>query len=686
MLGSFYQTSVAGSSDCNDACVPLAKVTFTNQGVAKLTETILKDQFEEMRLRIIRESGFERIAIRPNCDTFKQKNPNSRAECFALEEFLSISKDGIDLEKTGRPIEADLELSMRDIALRMEQKVSCQNFECRVQLSIPKLELNSNLRNFRYSDGGDLIASRVPTTIRLNDIVYELPIKLDPKTGNLNELGSTDPSLHVTQLRGQGPPISIDLVKPSSSPKNREIYAKYLSAEVEKLRQEMASPNWVDNQIFFTRNTFIRQKVESDLKKLVQNNERRLCDESETDNEKKYRCNKALLDQEMALKKAAEQEWESKQLEKEWRAKLQNAKIPEDMSRESIIDFVHRPPEGFRGVDFATIQNISAGKTIAELQGFKDVDVGSVFLGLSQIIPKAVPEAIRSFLSEQSNLHVKPMVASEVNREISNATQYWNQIAQIPSLNLQNLERQERLQRERAKVDAELGKSGISDSLRNSLLEKRSNLDQQLKQLEAIMEKDWVKVDTQVLIDTVNSNSKFLKGRILKPGAQCVIPPEADDDKDDDFDLSTELTTRTLKEYFDSMSGEGKLKVCIGSDDPECGGGTKVDIDEKPTISCVDGKVRLQFSSRIMNLLGADTSIDANIANCNGSPCINLVDSKSKLKCGFLNFFLGGLLDRSVKSALKDANRYPLPVPRARLKDVKINPKNCNTNLKWDFE
>lgn len=281
---------------------------------------------------------------------------------------------------------------------------------------------------------------------------------------------------------------------------------------------------------------------------------------------------------------------------------------------------------------------IAESKYQAARNGISDFAAYTTLKNLEGIANKALAD--QSFLSTTLvpylNQEVGAAVEAEVEDTLRGASQYWDMISKVP---LDNGEE--------------------------------------------------VAMDTEFIIQELDRTQNLIKMNLFDKKDNCFKNPavftEANSDKNANYDMQTTFSMSSLNKFFAKAVADKKLKFCTGDAKINCRDGVQVDIKTPPKISCEKGKLLLDFQNnevRPLNLFGAKSQslIEAEVANCDGSPCMKLKNLKSQ----FISLPFDSALNKGINSHLAEKNKDPIKVPHFNLNQVKVDP-NCQASFDWNI-
>lgn len=200
---------------------------------------------------------------------------------------------------------------------------------------------------------------------------------------------------------------------------------------------------------------------------------------------------------------------------------------------------------------------------------------------------------------------------------------------------------------------------------------------------------DEVAMDTNVLVQNLNNAEKLLKMNIYDKKENCFGPnaqfKKSNTDDNDDFDMQTSFSLNSLNRFFARAVADKKLKFCSKESTINCRDGVQVNIKTAPKIKCQDGKLLLDFQNneiRPFDLFEAQSTslVEADVVNCNGSPCVKLKNVKSQ----FISLPLDWALNKGINAEFAERNSKPIDIPKFKLQKV-VTDKNCNASFDWNI-
>lgn len=714
---SFYFEIANAVEDCNP-CEPLAEVSLTNKGLSKIIETTLVrnfaelegtvegrvrfrdlyidkshckggtvgsmlgemkdngDRTTEMGVRAAQRSAYRRgiphqgspesgILI-PEADVPIADDPDltpaEKAELARIEKICYGAPDldsdrGISSKTPMRPYRAGLtDLKLNELDLKLATPLTCENLRCKATVIVKKIDVTGNFK----ADFTDKPESLFPTTqIRVTnnpdaEMSVEVEAFINPTTGKIDNLVFLDSDKTKIKINPGSLRFDADLAKPYASRESEAtLKAKHYREQVEILKAKLTSPAYMKEQMD---------------KLLLEMSAMRVRENGET-SEQATKAIEEIIKEKYGSRAKMEQA-------------IRNIKWPDPSDDKAVLAFLEDPPlELGLAPDVLHAAQSAIMRADAENAGFTNPQVynfaqaglvlGNTLLG-NQFI---TDELIKPLLQRE----MAPLIEQEVNKELRNISSYWQNLSKIPSLNLQNLAALNTLKEKYAKATTD------AEKLR---------LGKEIDRLEHVMRHDWLPIETGIIFDQNTREQKILRAQITNTKPECSnYPRKFSDDKDDDYDMRTELGIPALKKYFDTMAENKKLDVCIDSDNPEtCEGGTKITMNKPPQVSCQDGKMVMDLDTEAKKQIFGITAdpdvlgqIKAEVDNCGGKVCIKFIDAKGTFRRTILKGF-DGMLNQAIAPILEQNNKTPLPIPFVSLKKHQTNPSNCSTKFDWEIK
>jgi hypothetical protein len=663
-LNLFERAQAQAVSDCF-GCDPLAEVSITNKGLARLIETSLKENFITLNNEIKNRANFRDLTLDHSmCKSqtvaeawAARKNKadvsTASSNCIGMPDLTDENE--LSQQTKLRPFNAVLsKFRLKQLEIGVEP-ITCVNFVCNITAKLKKMEVEGELR-VNYADRAEVFIPR--TNIKLNasdkvDVTLSAQAFVDPFTGRLEDLAFL--SKDKMQLNVKPGSFNFDLAfKKGFDSKEKEVslMGKYLAKQMQVVKSKK-NPN-----------EFYRAQVDKYVHDKVFREWALAKDKSETIEQIEKRVEAKLFASYGSKEKLIE--------------KLKQTEWPDFSDNKKVYEFAISPPpelafvpeilERTRSAETAALAE-NAGFT--SKQGYELALMGNYAANVLQDTPVFVDEVLQPFLKKE----IIPLVEEEVNNELRNLKNYWKNISQVPSLNTQNFLELEQL---------DLSLKTASAAQKPALLAAKKKLEQQMKD-------DWVPIDTAVFLDQNIEGQKVLRAQIGSSDPRCnSVARKFSTDNDDDFDIRTELGMNTLQEYFNKMAENKKLDLCVGGDSSkECKGGTSVKIRKPPKISCENGQFRFDLDAEAKRyIFGADISgqITAKVKQCNNDPCFELTEPNGRIKNIFMNFFFGESVRHSIEVAAKATTNQAIPIPNVGLRKLQTNPQNCSTKLDWDIK
>lgn len=660
------------TSDSCDECSPLAEVSITNAGLEKLISISIDENLRTLDREVGKRAAFRPLVIdKSHCSVqtvseawSTRGKPDS---CYGLPEL--DESGGIGSKTKLRPYRAEVSnFQLNKVDLQLAQPVKCHNFVCDFEIKANKLDLSADMQ-VTYTDKNEDFIPRTRVNLRSReegDLRFSGQVAIQPETGKLNDLVFMNEEKSKISIAPSSLQVEMDFKKKFDS-KEDEIRMRaqnfHRYVKVDKIDQA-----YLDNAY-----THMRMRLEMDAEKEIQ--------------EKRKQEGKKELDWQTARKQAASQV--DQMIASKYgsvagfKQTLRDIKWPKPGDDQATYDFITNPPAELVIFDDVTRQMMMADiAAVGENNGFSNGGAFAFTLAATELANRAAADSFvtEEILKPAIEKEVLPVVQQQVNNELRNLREYWNQISKIPNLNMQNL-----------KVLSDLEKK-LSESKSDA---EKQKLKAQIDQLKAKMESDWVSVDTEVAIDTNTRNGKLLKAQITKRNPACdSMPKKFSDDEDTDFDIRTDFGVNTLQEYFNRMAENKNLDICLDSNDPvNCSGGTKIRLQKPPKIGCENGEFTVDLDAEAADkILGikveanVGAKVKATVQNCSGSPCIQITDAKGRFKNVLLNTFFGNMLNRGISASLAKTGNIPIEVPYVKLKKHKTDSRTCSTKLDWDLQ
>ncbi len=674
---------VSANDKCFD-CEPLAEVAITNSGLSKIIEMSVSKNFEDFNNGVVMRTGFRDIKIdRSDCKpttvgkNIKKALKNQKVDCIGLPNFKN---NELGSETVQSPYEAELtKLGLDSMKLRVITPIVCKNLECEFKVAAEDLKISGDLEA-RYTDKKENFIPKSKfeiTTTGKSPILFTTTAYINPTTGGLDDLvfikdNSSKIEVGANSLKAN---ISLNQNFKNADAKNN-LYQKYFNKpvkdfeteKVETFQEKLKDSRFAERQFQSLRMDLVRDLEKTENK----------------DRDELFKIVDKKIEKDLGGKKNIINE-------------LEKIKWPDPSDKKEVGEFLTNPPPLLQF--FPEIQQhitLSKFYAVAENSGYDNVHsalfvqagVGAAeFLHGFDGINKAVLQPV---LEKE----LIPDILSKTNQELRNLSGYWNELSTVPSLNLQNLSDEESLRLEIDKINLELSKLGIANSPQKNVLLKKLTL--LLKKQEALVtkiDKDWLPVDTKVLIDKNSKMVNMIRGNIMRNDPNCnSVMPKFTDRADKDFDISTKIGVNTLQDYLEAMKKGKKLDICLDAEDPKtCSGGTRIKMDKTPKVRCEKGEIVIDIDADLKkSIVNAGVSADFKMVvnNCLGSPCLQIKDAKGNFKNVFMNLFLGRLLDRGIASAINGDNKEPIKIsiPEVKLKKIKNNPVNCEATMDWELQ
>ncbi len=675
---------VSATDNCYD-CEPLAEVAITNSGLSKIIEMSVNKNFEDFNNGVVKRTGFRDIKIdRSHCKpttvgkNIKKALKNEKVECIGLPNFNSTE---IGSETVQSPYDAELtKLGLDNMKLRVLTPIVCKNLECEFKVAAEDLKISGELEA-KYTDKKENFIPKSKfeiTTTGKSPIIFTTTAYINPSTGGLDNLVFIKDNSSGIEVGANSLKASIDLNQnfKNADAKNN-LYQKYFNKpvkdfeteKVETFQEKLKDPKFAERQFQSFRMDLVR-----DLEK-----------KENKDRDELFKIVDRKIEKDLGGKKNIIN-------------KLEDIKWPNPSDKKEVGEFLTNPPPLLQF--FPEIQQhitLSKFYAVAENSGYDNVH-SALFVqsgvGVAEFL-HGFDGINRAVLQPVLEKELIPDILAKTNHELRNLSGYWNtDLSSVPSLNLQDLSDKKTIRSEINELNSELVKLGSANSPKKVALQKRLSL--LLNKQEALSsksDKDWLLVDTKVLIDKNSKMVNMIRGNILRNDPKCnSVMPKFTDRVDQDFDISTKLGVNTLQEYLDAMKKGKKLDICLDAENPKtCSGGTRIKMDKSPKVRCEKGEIVIDLDADLKkSIVNAGVSADFKMVvnNCLGSPCLQIKDANGNFKNVFMNLFLGKLLDRGIASAINNGSKEPIKItiPDVKLKKIKSNPVNCEATMDWELQ
>lgn len=283
---------------------------------------------------------------------------------------------------------------------------------------------------------------------------------------------------------------------------------------------------------------------------------------------------------------------------------------------------------------------IAESKYLAAKNGVSEFAAYNTMKNLENFTNKIFTDKIflSSSLSPYLNKEVGSVVENHIQETLRNASQYWDMISKVPLDNGQE-----------------------------------------------------VAMDTEFLIQELDKTQNLLKMNLMDKKENCFHANSqftSSSDKND-FDMQTSFSVSSLNKFFSKAVNDKKLKFCSVDSKIQCHDGVQFNVRTPPKISCDNGKLFLDFQDneiRPMNLLGAKASslVEAEVYNCDGSPCMKLKNVNSQFKSPFLSLPFDNALNKGINAQFAAQNQKPIVVPNFKLNKVQMDSK-CQATFDWNI-
>lgn len=646
----------AQTNGCVTDCKVLAQVSLTNNGLSHILESTLTSHFESLNQVIYDRTRFRPIVFdKSNCpeQTLKEAlSSKSTDSCWGLPDLNSDhTVSGKTLLK---PYKAEISnFDLKDLRLQLRTPLKCENLRCRFQISLNKLDLSANLK-VNYAKPNEVFIPETKFNLKTQanpDVSLTVEAYLNPSTGQLDNLVFLNPQALALDIKANSLQMDMNFKKQySDTAAEAQLKAKQFRLQV----QESLARTKDDK--------YLQQQVNNLIEKMAFFTWR-------TDKTKKLSLRQAS---QIAASDLIQQYGSIEELKQ----KMKNIKWPNTDDDHAISDFMNNPPTELKLLPQIEekMQSAQIG-ALAENAGFKNQQAFEWAFLTTHAANQSfqdntlLNQVVLPMLLEE----IGPAVMNEVNSELRNLQNYWNQVSAYPSLNLTNITRLSQLRAQLQQTQEPI---------------KKQELQKKINQLITSMENDWVPVQTEMILNPLQKNPQLLSGVITNGSRACAqYPVRVTDSKDNDFDLRTEVGVDLFQEYMNKMTEQKKLNICVNSEEPiTCKGGELLQFKTPPQITCKNGKFILDLDAEARkSILGLDLNgqLTAELTQCGNSACFKLSDGQGSLKSAFLNTFLGGFVQNAVKQAVNNSSHEPINIPKTSLKKYQTNSSNCQTQLDW---
>lgn len=285
-------------------------------------------------------------------------------------------------------------------------------------------------------------------------------------------------------------------------------------------------------------------------------------------------------------------------------------------------------------------QLIAESKYFAAKNGVSEFAAYNTMKNLENFTNKAFADKnfLSSSLAPYLNQEVGSAVETHIQETLRNASQYWDMISKVP------LDNGEEVAMDTEFLIQELDKT--QNLLRMNLMDKKENC--------------------------FHSNSQF-----------------TNNSDQNDFDMQTSFSVSSLNKFLSKAVSDKKLKFCSVDSKIKCHDGVQFNVRKPPKITCDNGKLFLDFQDneiRPLNLFGAKASsvVEAEVYNCDGSPCMKLKNVNSQFKSPFLSLPFDSALNKGINAQLAAQNHKPIIVPNFKLNKVQTDSK-CQATFDWNI-
>lgn len=594
---------------CDDICSPLSQVIVSQKGAERIFELILNNTFDSIQSQVENVATFKDFHIdNSTCPKIKLYQAVTQSEkCLGMIDFRKFTNENPDADAELTGYKADLKkLNLDKLGMNLVTPVKCQDWNCHFRVKIKDIKISGQLQA-HYADTGKEIFPAANISVSSNQdaaIYYDINLKVDPKTGNINNVETKSANTGLNNL--------VQVVPNSSS----------FSISKTDLNFQL---QFKKDNLPVNRKNIFKQSFEGFKEKL--NDDKWILEQyqkMQLDPFNRYRKSQnTLLPEKKVLEKvhAANQRWQSSEdYEKAFES------IPND-----ILELVNAAGEQ---------QLIAESKYLAAKNGVSEFAAYNTMKNLEAFTNKILAD--NNFLSKSLSPYLNQEMGSAIENHIQetlrNASQFWDMISKVPLDN-----------------------------------------------------NETIAMDTEFLIQELDKTQNLLKMNLMDKKDNCFKANSQFVSSSDgnDFDMQTSFTMSSLNKFFTRAINEKKLYFCNVESKIKCHNGVLFNIKSAPKITCEDGKLLLNFQDnevKPFNLLSASSSaaIQAEVYNCDGSPCLKLKNLSSKFKSPFLSLPFDSALNKGINAQFSGQNKKSINIPSFHLKKVQ-SQANCQTTFDWDI-
>ncbi|HPI40575.1 MAG TPA: hypothetical protein PLJ21_07200, partial [Pseudobdellovibrionaceae bacterium] len=582
------------------------------------------------------------------------------------------------------------------------QNQKCENFLCDFTVVVDKIKFNSEI-DMKYLDGG--YETAIPRgALRIEsgesqNIELHLQVGVNPGAKNLNDSFQAISNIKMDQPNGPFLYAAYDPIPPSTTPQsqrgtgNNPFENKYI-----EIQNKFRDSNWIKERVskeIHAKNSEIKKTVQERLK-----SQHPECTNTETQNSNE-KLNKCLKIEEEISKKVKENDPKYTSLSQLYFNETEKPTKIEVLSKIQWPNFQN--DDNFKANFPGEIQpfiHITREEILEEFQAKKLALSTKNINAFNQALSAANQTLSHSILVDE---YIKPYIENELGSRVSQGIndilattqEKWDMISKIPRLNAQLLSE---ISQKESQIDSLKNEMARKDAFKNNVffdntdlhdplinIEKLKKLENELADLKKRLSNEFIEHKTTVLVDQIDNMNKTMTLGLYPQGAKCPPHQKMSPQSKAPYDMETTLGLSTVDHYMKLMIEQKQLNFCHGQSKDHC---LPVEMNEKPKISCQNGQFVFDFNKVKVSdsRIKIKKEVLVELKNCNGAPCFQFKGGQGQFDSKLLNLFLNSFLNDSINAGLKKADHQALPIPKVKLKDLRIDPKSCQTNLQWDFE
>lgn len=664
IISVLYSYESRASSSCNlKPCTVYGHLSVNEKGLEKLftlfSPEILKKSSESAKSKA--QKYFE-------SENFKKKLAQTLAKNATFPDFSSNSIGGLM-----KPAEFNVsKLVVDKLRLQPSSEVKCEKLICELEINIEEFSAQAQISG-RFKESGQTIMPETTFNLSRNSDLsksgrLKLTLKMDPKTGELNDLVS------VNALQMQLDPSFLNLeMNNKSVVSNTDAHYRIEQTHLQEVAQVWQSFGSLEGKLVKITDPSLRAQTEKVLKQLSQ-------------------------------KKTVDiKEYES--------VRTQLARFPELRDKQELAKLDYRAQSlGFAdGATLGLMQALVAGVNL----DLRDTRQQSKIQAISKVQQiQKVEEPIQTGLTaavEQAFNENEVDLIEGLNEGLKDLDSDFNELTkQIPSLHAMDYSRLSNIEDLYSAKKKRLSLVEKDSHEYKKLIQDMLKLQKEFLILEEKIESDTTQMSVSMALRKINqANGGLSATTFAKSPEGCDKSTDfssslVDNDKDS-AEISTELTPEGVNAYFESNFKNAKMDMCYGGTKEDCSDGRKITALEPPKVTCSTDGYKVDFKYKVGNAGEIQGHANAEFVLCEGGyPCLKIhgldegaKNSPSASSTGLLKLANTGgaveqlirnfhgrkfLTENTLKADTKPAVRF-----RPKLISAEKNPKNCNLKMDWQL-